>query len=258
MILAIDIGNTNIVLGVWDHDDLIFVSRLATDRLKTEDEYAIVLKNVFDLYKVESSKILGSIISSVVPQITSAMVFAVERLTAKKPIIVSPGIKTGLNIKTDDPAQLGRDIVAGAVAAISKYPKPIIIFDLGTATKVSVIDSNSNFLGCSILPGIRIGFDALSERTATLPQVGLEAPGDIIGKNTIESMRSGAVFGTASMMDGMIARIEDKLSQKATVIATGGNLGIIANYCKSDIIQDANLLLEGLLIIYRKNVPVQL
>jgi type III pantothenate kinase len=258
MVLAIDIGNTNIVVGVWDDDNLLFVSRLATDKLKTEDGYAIELKNVFELYNVDSSKIQGCIISSVVPPISSTVAYAVERLTGEKPIVVSPGIKTGLNIKTDDPAQLGSDIVVGAVAALSKYPKPIIIFDMGTATKISIIDANSSFLGCAILPGIRIGFDALSDRTAQLPQVGLEAPGDIIGKNTIDSMRSGAVFGTASMMDGMIERIENRLAQKATVIATGGNLGDIAKYCKSNVIHDANLILEGLLIIYRKNVPVKL
>lgn len=258
MVLAIDICNTNIKVGVWDNDNLLFVSRLETDKLKTEDGYAIVLKNAFELYNVDCLKTHGSIISSVVPQITNAMANAVERLTGKKPIVVSPGIKTGLNIKTDDPAQLGSDIVVGAVAAISKYPKPIIIFDLGTATKISVIDAVGSFLGCAILPGVRIGFDALSERAAQLPQVWLEAPGDIIGKNTIDSMRSGAVFGTASMMDGMIERIENRLSQKATVIATGGNLGDIVNYCKSEVIHDANLILEGLLIIYRKNIPVKL
>jgi len=258
MVLAIDICNTNIKVGVWDGDNLLFVSRLETDRFKTEDGYAIELKNVFELYNVDCLKTHGSIISSVVPQITNAMANAVERLTGKKPIVVSPGIKTGLNIKTDDPAQLGSDIVVGAVAALSKYPKPIIIFDLGTATKISIIDANSCFLGCVILPGVRIGFDALSERAAQLPQVGLEAPDDIIGKNTIDSMRSGAVFGTASMMDGMVERIENRLSQKATVIATGGNLGDITSYCKSNVIHDANLLLEGLLIIYRKNVPVKL
>ena len=258
MVLTIDIGNTNIVLGVWDKETLLFVSRLKTDKLKTEDGYAIELKNVFELYNVNSSKIHGSIISSVVPQISNAVARAVERLIEKKPLVVSPGIKTGLNIKTDDPAQLGSDIVVGAVAALSKYPKPIIIFDMGTATKISVIDTNSSFLGCVILPGIRIGFDALSERTAQLPQVGLEAPGDIIGKNTIESMMSGAVFGTASMMDGMVERIEQRLSQKATVIATGGNLGDIAKFCKTEIIENANLILEGLILIYRKNAITKL
>jgi type III pantothenate kinase len=253
MILAIDVGNTNIVLGVWADEMLCLVSRLKTDRQKTEDGYAVELKNILGLYKIDLERIDGAIISSVVPQISGALVSAVDKLTGRAAFLVGPGIKTGLNILIDNPAQLGSDMVVEAVAAIVKYHKPVIIIDLGTATKISAVDKSGNFLGCAIMPGIRIGLDALSERTAALPQIGLDAPREAIGRNTVDSMKSGAVLGTASMIDGMIERFEQQLGQTATVVATGGFSGDIVPYCTRSVIHDPNLMLEGLYRVYLKN-----
>lgn len=257
LVLTIDIGNTNIVLGEWAQGKLKFVSRVETDKNMTEDSYAVRIKFILELYKVNFSEIEGSIISSVVPQITYQVAKAVEKLTLKKPLIVGPGIKTGLNIRIDDPAELGSDLAVDAVAALSKYPKPLIIFDMGTATTVSVIDKDGCFLGGAIVPGLRVGLNALAENASLLPQVGLDAPRDIIGRNSTESMKSGAVFGTASMIDGMVERIEERLDSKATVVATGGNSKDIVPYCRRKVIFDGNLLLEGLIILYNKNTKVK-
>lgn len=259
MVLAIDIGNTNIVLGEWERSRLGFVSRIETDKNMTDDSYAVRLKNIFEIYGVRTEKIEGAIISSVVPQVTGAVASAVTRLTGKKPLVVGPGLKTGLNIRIDDPGELGSDIVVDAVAALSKYPKPIIFFDMGTATTVGLIDSDGCFLGGAIMPGVRTSFDALSEHASLLPHIGLEAPRSVIGKSTSECMKSGAVYGTACMLDGMVARLEEALGQgKATVVATGGNSKDIVPYCRCGIVYDGDLLLEGLILIYRRNVPLQL
>lgn len=258
MILTIDVGNSNIVLGGWDGDRLAFVSRLETDRQRMQDDHAVKLMGVLELYKVHAEKVEGSIISSVVPQVTGAMAGAVETLTGQRPLVLGPGLKTGLDIRIDNPGQLGSDIVADAVGALMKYPKPIILFDLGTATTIGTIDGKGHYLGGVIFPGVRLGLDALSSRTAQLPQVGLEAPGNIIGPNTIEAMQSGAVYGTASFMDGMVARIEEQLGEKATVVATGGIARDIVPHCRSKVQYDANLLLDGLLTLYRRNCPKKL
>lgn len=253
MVLTVDIGNTNIVLGAWENNRLKFVSRIETDKNMTEDSYAVRLKNVLELYNVQSEKIEGSIVSSVVPEVINEVANSLKRLTGKKTMIVGPGIKTGLNILIDNPVETGSDIVCDSVGALSKYPKPIIIFDMGTATTISVINMKGCLIGGVIMPGVRTGIDALSEKASLLPHIGLEVPHDIIGKNTIDCMRSGAIYGTASMMDGMIERIEKRLEQKATVVATGGNSKSILPYCCHDIIYDGNLLLEGLIYIYRRN-----
>lgn len=255
MVLAIDAGNTNIVLGGWEGDELRFVSRLETDRLRTEDSYAVELQGVFGLYGVDAKQFDGAILSSVVPQLSRILARAVEKLTGTPPLIVGPGIKTGLNIRIDDPGQLGSDIVVDAVAALAKYPKPIIIVDMGTATTISVIDEDGVFRGGTITAGIRVSVDALIHTAAQLQQVEISAPDDIIGTNTVDSMRSGAVYGAASMIDGMVERISERLGKKATVVATGGNSGQILRCCRCGIIHDANLLLEGLIRLYRKNTP---
>lgn len=255
MVLAIDAGNSHIVLGGWEGDELSFVSRLETDRQRTEDSYAVELQSVFRLYGVDARQFDGAILSSVVPQLSRALARAMEKLTGKPPLIVGPGIKTGLNIRIDDPAQLGSDIAVDAVAALAKYPKPIVIVDMGTATTISVIDADGVFRGGTIVAGIRVSLDALTRTAAQLQQVEISAPENIIGTNTVDSMRSGAVYGAASMIDGMVERITEQLGRKATVVATGGNSGQIVRYCRCGIVHDANLLLEGLIRLYRKNVP---
>lgn len=251
MLLAIDVGNTNIVVGVLDGDRLVCSGRMSTNIYETEDEYAMRLSSFLKLNNV--CEIDGAIISSVVPALIRSLVSAIKMVCKINAIVVGPGVKTGLSIKIDDPAQLGADLVVGAVAAKEKYPLPIIIFDLGTATTGSVIDRNGNFIGGIITTGIKTSINALSAGAALLPQIDISAPKKVIGTNSIESMRSGAVIGTACMLDGLIERFEDELGERATIIVTGGLGKTVARNCKREVIIDENLLIDGLKIIYDKN-----
>lgn len=257
MILAIDVGNTNIVLGCIDGDECLFVERLSTVRTKTELEYAIDIKNVLDIYHIHRSDIEGGIVSSVVPQITNIVKLAVEKILKKEVLVVGAGIKTGLNIRMDNPAQLGSDLVVNAVAGIAEYPVPLLILDLGTANTVSVLDKNKNYIGGMIYPGIGVSLDSLTARASQLGGIGIEAPEHIIGKNTVECMKSGIIYSSAAAIDGIIDRLQDELEGEATVIATGGLAKKIVPYCKREIILDDDLLLKGLAVIYRKNRKVQ-
>ena len=252
MLLAIDVGNTNIVLGVMDGETLVVSGRLSTNIYQTDEEYAMKLKAFLSLHEVE--RIDGAIISSVVPALNTALKNAVRIVTGAKALIVGPGVKTGLSIKIDDPAQLGADLVVGAVAAKAKYPLPAIIFDLGTATTASVLDKDGNFLGGVITTGVKTSLNALATGTALLPQIDISAPKSVIGTNSIDSMRSGAVIGTACMLDGFIDRIEKELGETASVIVTGGLGQAIARHCTHNITFDSNLLIDGLKIIYDKNI----
>jgi type III pantothenate kinase len=253
MIFAIDIGNTNIVVGCIDEKKTYFIERLSTDRSKTELEYAIMIKNVLDIYEIENSRIEGGIICSVVPQITQIVKIAAEKILNKEVKVLGPGIKTGMNILMDNPAQVGSDLIADAVGALREYPVPLIIFDMGTATTVCVVDSRKNYIGGMILPGVRTALDALTARAAQLSGIDLEAPKRVIGKNTIECMKSGIINSNAASIDGLISRIEDELGEKATVVATGGLAKSIIPYCRQEVIMDEDLLLKGLLSIYGKN-----
>lgn len=253
MILVIDIGNTNITLGIFDEDGLCFEARLSTDRYKTKYEYTVELSALLSVYGVEAGKIDGAIISSVVPQITLQLSEAVFQVTKTKPLVVGPGIKTGLNIKIDDPATLGADLVVGCVAALSKYETPCIICDLGTATKIMVLDKNGSLRGGAIMPGVAVSLDALVSNTSLLQSISFDAPGKVIGTNTADSMKSGSVFGTASMIDGMCDRIEEELEERCCVIATGGLAGLVVGHCRRSIDVCETLVLEGLKIIYSKN-----
>ncbi len=257
MILALDIGNTNITIGVYDGRELKFVSRMATDRARMEDQYAIELRDILDIYGVAIADIEGSIISSVVPPLTKAIRRAIRRLTGVEPLNIGPGIKTGLNIRINNPATLGADFVAACVAVIEHYSCPAIIFDLGTATTIAVLDKSASMLGGCILPGVGISLDALTSRTAQLPSISLDAPSRVIGANTVDCMRSGLVYGTASMMDGMCDRIEEELGMPCTVIATGGLARDIIPHCKREIIFSDYLLLEGLRLLYERNTSAQ-
>lgn len=253
MILAVDIGNSNIVMGCFEDEKILFTERLSTNLQATTLEYTIMIKNILELNGFNDCSFQGGIISSVVPSVTLAVKAAMERLTDHRVMVVGPGIKTGLKILLDNPAQLGSDRVADAVAAINNYPVPIIIVDMGTATTISVIDHDKNFLGGMILPGLRASLDSLTNRTSQLPNISLVPPKKIIGSNTIDCMKSGVINGTASSIDGIIDRIEDELGEKCTVISTGGVSQTIIPFCKKDIILDDQLLLEGLMIIYNKN-----
>ena len=253
MILAIDIGNTNIVLGCVDDNKTYFIERLSTIKTKMELEYAIDIKMVLDIHGIKPEKLEGAIIGSVVPQITYVVKEAAEKILKKETLVIGPGVKNGLNILMDNPAQLGSDLVANAVAGIAEYKAPMMIFDLGTATTVSVIDEKKNYIGGMIYPGVNISLNALTENASQLQGIGLEAPKRIVGKNTIECMKSGVLYSSAAAIDGIIDRIEEAIGQPMTAIATGGLSKKIVPYCKKEVILDDDLLLKGLLIIYRKN-----
>lgn len=253
MILAIDIGNTNIVVGCIDQEKTCFIERISTVRTKTELEYAVDIKTILDIYHIKGSEIEGGIISSVVPQITNIAKLAAEKILKKEVMVLGPGIKTGLNIMMDHPAQLGADLVANAVAGIALYPLPQIIVDMGTATTFSVVDEKHHYIGGMILPGVRISLDALTARASQLSGISIEAPKRLIGKNTIDCMKSGVLYSNAAAIDGIVERIEEELGQKTTVIATGGLAKKIVPHCKREVILDEDLLLKGLMIIYNKN-----
>ena len=254
MLLAIDIGNTNITLGGFEDNILTFTARLATNSSLTSDQYASHFKNILALYNQDYNEIDDCIISSVVPSVGSAVSRAVSLLCDIVPLTLGPGVKTGLNIKIDNPAQLGADLVAGAVGAISEYTLPCVVIDMGTASTISVIDRNGAYLGGVISAGVRLTLKALTENTAQLPAIDISAPKSVIGTNTVDCMKSGLVFGAASMIDGVIERMEKEQGKMATIVATGGLSKEIIRHCKYDIIYDENLLLDGLLTIYKKNI----
>lgn len=253
MVLAVDIGNSTTSVGLFDRDGaLVFRSRLATSRNATCDQCAISLMGLFSLYRADIGSVSGAMISSVVPSVTANMCVAVERLSGKAPLLMGPGVKTGLNIKSDIHNQMGSDIVAYSVAAISHYPTPLIVIDMGTAVAMSYLQGNT-YEGCIIMPGVRVALEALSERAAALPHISIELPSSIFGHNTVDAMCSGIVYGYASMIDGMIGRLEEASAPAATVVATGGSAPEILKYCRRQILYDADLLLRGLYLIYRKN-----
>lgn len=253
MILTIDIGNTNIVVGCIDDEKTYFIERLSTVRTKTELEYAVDIKTVLEIYKIDRREIHGGIVSSVVPQITNIMREAAEKIIHRPVKVVGPGLKTGLNILMDNPAQLGSDLVADAVAGLEEYPVPLIIIDMGTATTVSVINSKKCYIGGMILPGVMVSLNALAANAAQLQGISLELPKKTIGKNTIDCMKSGIIHGNAASIDGIILRIQEELGQECTVVATGGLAKSIIPHCRQKIILDDDLLLKGLLAIYKKN-----
>lgn len=254
MILAIDAGNTNIILGCLEGESIRFTARVRTDRAKTEDEYALVFRNLFDLHQVDRRSLDGAILSCVVSELTDVLCKATETVIKKRPLVVGAGLKTGLNIKIDNPAQLGADLVADAVAAQAKYPKPMAIFDMGTANTMSIIDEKGQFLGGAIMAGPRLSVDVLSSSTSQLPRIELDSPGKVIGSNTVQCMQSGAIYGHAAMIDGLIDRVEEELGQPlACVVATGGLSAQVIPFCRKKIILEENLMLHGLRLIYEKN-----
>ncbi len=253
MVLAVDIGNSNIVLGCFEGEEIRFVERLSTNQNSTALEYTVLIKTILELNNMSGCSFDGAIISSVVPSVTHTIKEAVMRLTGQSAMIVGPGMKTGLKIMLDNPAQLGSDRVADAVAAINNYPCPLIIIDMGTATTISVIDNEKKFLGGMIIPGLRVSLDSLANRTSQLPKISLDPPKKVVGTNTVDCMKSGIIYSNASSIDGIIGRIEEELGENCTVISTGGLSNTIIPFCKRNIIIDEQLLLKGLMIIYNKN-----
>jgi type III pantothenate kinase len=254
MILAIDIGNTSIVLGCVEKESVLFCEQLSTDYEKTPLEYAISIKMVLDIHKLTPFDIDGVIIGSVVPPVTDTMKEAIRKIIRKKIIVVGPGVKTGLKILIDNPAQIGSALIAGAIAGISNYSAPLAIISMGTATTICIIDKNNNYIGGMIMPGIKVSLDSLTSKTSKLPRISLNPPKHLIGKNTVESMSSGVLYGNASCIDGMIERIEKELGEKITVVATGQLSDRIIPLCYHDIIIDEHLILKGLALIYEKNI----
>ena len=253
MILTVDIGNSNIVIGGVEGEEILFEARLRTDATKTSDEYCVDLKSLLDVYRVDAESIEGAIIGSVVPQVLNSFQTAIKKLTGKQSLVVGPGLKTGLNIKIENPAQTGADLVVGCVAALREHKPPMIVVDMGTATTMVVLDQTGALVGGCICPGVKISMDALTERTALLPGLQLDQPKHAIGRNTIECMRSGIMMGNACMIDGMVERMEEELGCKTTVIATGGIAKFVIPMCKTQIIYDKDLLVKGLAALYRDN-----
>lgn len=253
MLLAIDIGNSNVVVGFVKDRQIVGKARMATDVIKTSDQYWMELKSILDLFKIPVEEIEGVIISSVVPPVLNSCRTAVKKLAGLEPMVVGPGVKTGVNILTDNPAQVGSDLIVSAVAAIREYPTPLLIVDMGTATTISVVNRQGAFLGGCICPGVKISSEALANRTAQLPGISLEAPAKAIGRNTIDCMQSGVMIGSAAMLDGMIDRMEQELGEPVTVVATGGIARYVIPQCRRKILYDRDLLLKGLVILYENN-----
>ena len=254
MILAIDIGNTNIVLGCIENDRILFEARMATDLIKTSDQYCAELKVMLSLFEVAPEDIDGSIISSVVPPVLNSFKTAIRKLTGCSALVVGPGIKTGLNIRMDNPSEVGSDLIVAAVAAIAEYGAPLLLVDMGTATTITAIDESGAFVGGCICPGVKISMEALTGRTAQLPGISLDEPRCAIGKNTRDSMRSGIMLGAASMLDGLLDRMEAELGTKVTVVATGGISKFVLPLCRRKMIYDRSLMLKGLKLLYARNV----
>ena len=253
MILTVDIGNSNIVLGGVEGENIAFEARLRTDATKTSDEYCIDLKMILDIYHIPIDSIEGSIVASVVPQVLNSIQTAIKKLTGMKCLVVGPGLKTGLNIAIENPAQTGADLVVGSVAALREHKPPLIVVDMGTATTMVVLDQNGSLVGGCICPGVKISLDALTDRTSLLPGIQLDQPRKAIGRNTIDCMRSGIMVGAACMLDGMIQRMEEEMGQEATVVATGGIAKFIVPLCKTPIVYDKDLIVKGLATLYREN-----
>ena len=253
MILSIDMGNSNINIGAYCDGGLLFLTHIVSEAGKTEVEYAVLLHHILHLHRLSEQNLKGAVISSVVPQLSPVLKAAVQ-LTSPVPVMqIGPGVKTGLNIRIDNPAQLGADFVAAAVGAFEKYPLPVIIVDFGTATKISIVDRSRSFIGGSIMPGVRVSLDALSNRAAQLPHISLEPPAPVIGTNTIDCMKSGVLLGNASMIDGMIERYEEKAGPAASIVATGESVDAVAPFCRHKLLVDKTLRLDGLYAVWKKN-----
>ena len=253
MLLVTDIGNTNIVFGGISQGEIRFQARIATDRQKSSDQFAMTFLKLMAVYGIEADQIEDCIISSVVPPVLNAVRTGLQKILNLRPMVVGPGLKTGLNIRVDNPAQVGSDRIVAAVGALIDHEAPLILLDLGTATTFEVVGRGNIYLGGCIIPGVRTALDGLISHSAQLPSISLETPEKTIGTNTVECMRSGVLCGTAAMIDGMIGRIEQELGEPAQVLATGGIAPLVIPLCLRQIGLEEDMILRGLEVIYRKN-----
>lgn len=253
MLLAVDIGNTNICIGILEQDTVRFTARMVTRPRCTADEYTAELKFLLRRLNVDASQAEGVIVCSVVPGLTHPLAEACQRLTGHSAMLVSVALDTGLTMDVDEPQRVGQDRLADAAAAAAHYPLPCMTVDLGTATTYNVIGTGGVFLGGFIVPGVQTSLRAISAGTAQLPPIAPETPGQLIGKNTVACLNNGAMFGTAAMLDGLADRVEQDLGQPLTVVATGGLAPYIMPCCKRKIHYDADLLFHGLALLYEKN-----
>lgn len=252
MLLAIDIGNTNITVGAYQNDELLFVSRMYTARHKTSDEFAGEFLNIFKLYEVSPSDFSGVVISCVVPEVEDSIVRALKLVTGNEPVLVGAKNHGCFEIDVLPVEAVGADLIAASVGAKVKYSLPCLVVDLGTATKIIAVDEKGKFVGCTISPGVKISMEALSQKTSLLPPVSLTRPKHAAGTNTVECIQSGIVFGTAAMLDGLTKRIQNELSfENPVIVATGGYSRGIVPCCEQEIVYDENLLLDGLREIYK-------
>ncbi|NPA15367.1 MAG: type III pantothenate kinase [Deferribacteres bacterium] len=252
MLLAVDIGNTNIVIGVYRGKELVNFWRVGTDRKKTIFEYAVVISGLFSLNGLPAGSVKDAVISSVVPPLTGVIKETLSFLFDIEPLIVGPGVKTGMPVLVDNPKEVGTDRIVNAVGAYSKYGGPLVVVDFGTATTFDAVSAKGEYLGGAICPGIGISLEALFRETAQLPKVDFKKPRRVIGKNTIESMQSGIFYGYVSLVDGMVERMKKELSG-AKCVATGGYASAIAHESSTIEVVDPWITLEGLRIIYEKN-----
>lgn len=254
MIAVLDVGNTNIVLGIYEDNKLLHHFRISTNRQATVDEYGIQIYNLFQMSRIDVGNIEGVIVSSVVPPLIYVLEKMCEAYLKQKPLIVGPGIKTGLNLRYENPREVGADRIVNAVAAVEKYGGgPLVVVDFGTATTFDCIDGKNNYLGGAIVPGIGISTEALVQRASKLPRIELEKPKKVIGRNTIHAMQAGIIFGYAGQVDGIVERIATEMNAVPTVIATGGLAELIASETRAIHKVDPLLTLEGLRLIYEKN-----
>lgn len=253
MLLVIDIGNTNTVLGLYDGDRLIHHWRLATSRSRTSDEYAVLMRQMFDMAGAELGKVDGCIVSCVVPPMLSVFTTLVERYCQIEALVIGPGIRTGMPILYENPREVGADRIVNAVAAYERYQQATIVVDFGTATTFDAISSDGRYLGGAISPGVAISAEALFQRASKLPRVDITPPTKVIGRNTVGSMQAGVVFGYCALVDGMVRRIEAEYGESMKVIATGGLSGMFAEMSETIDDYDPDLTLTGLKILYERN-----
>ncbi len=255
MVLAIDIGNTNVVLGAYENDKLVFSTRLSTDTRLESDQYALQIKGILNLHNLNKNTITGAVLSSVVPQVTHIIENAIKTVCNVNTLMLTHKLKTGIKIKIDSPTEMGLDLVASVIGAKAKNMLPAIIIDMGTATKITAADENGNILGCSIMPGVFISINALTKNASALGGIALKEPKSklTIGTNTVHSMQSGFIYGSACMLDGMVDKFLQEMNLNANIIATGGASTLIVPHCRHKINIMPNIILDGLYQAYKLN-----